>query len=72
MSKFMRHSQKTAFKGKIIVFKKDFIYLIERERARAEGGAEGEGEADFAAEQGARHGAQSQDPRIRSEPKADA
>ena len=42
-------------------FKKDFIYLTERERAQAKGGAEGE-RSRFPTEQGAGCGAQSQDP----------
>ena len=46
-------------------FLKDFIYLFERERKHEQGrGAEGEKERSrLSAEQGARHEAQSQDPR---------
>ena len=46
-------------------FLKDFIYLFEREREHEQGrGAEGEKERSrLSAEKGARHVAQSQDPR---------
>ena len=45
-------------------FKKDFIYSFEEERAQVVRGGVERGRSRFPTEQGARHGAPSQDPEI--------